>query len=255
MILWFSGTGNSAAVADKLSGILGDKTERIDLANPKTYPAPDKDRIIWVMPVHSWGMPKKMASFIKQVSIDGADKANHFLVATCGDDCGLTHKRWRKELRRRGWKAVAAHSVEMPNTYVLLPGFNTDSDILAQTKLDRMPERVARIAHAIKCSSKIDDIVKGHFAWIKSYLIYPLFMKLLTSPKPLTGTDKCISCGKCVAVCPMKNIRLERNDKPEWGKNCILCLGCYHICPRHAVAYGKATRNKGQWQGSLKKLF
>lgn len=66
------------------------------------------------------------------------------------------------------------HSVEMPNTYVLLPGFNTDPDILAQTKLDRMPERVARIAHAIKCSSKIDDIVKGHFAWIKSYLIYPL---------------------------------------------------------------------------------
>ena len=26
-----------------------------------------------------------------------------------------------------------------------------------------------------------------------------------------------------------------------------MCLRCYHICPRRAVAYGKSTATKGQY--------
>ena len=49
------------------------------------------------------------------------------------------------------------------------------------------------------------------------------------------------------------HVNIEVTDKPQWGNNCTQCLGCYHICPLHAVQYGKATRAKGQYKRFLKK--
>lgn len=255
MILWFSGTGNSAAVAGQLAAVLGDKCVRMDLRSGSPLPSPDENRIIWVMPVHSWGMPKAVARYIRDVRITNAEKARHFLVATCGDDAGLTHHRWRKALKRRSWRGIAAHTVEMPNTYVLLPGFDTDTPVQAEAKVSAMPGRIKRIAHAIKCSSNIDNVVKGRFAWIKTYIIYPFFMRFMTSPRPFAADENCIGCQKCAKICPLGNISFDGDMKPEWGKRCTLCLGCYHVCPKNAVRYGKASSGKGQWQGEIKRLL
>lgn len=255
MILWFSGTGNSAAVAEQLAAILGDETKRMDLLYDASLPSPSNGRVIWVMPTYSWGMPKAVADYIRHIRIEDADSASHFLVATCGDDAGLIHRRWRKALKRRGWRGVAAHTVMMPNTYVLLPGFNTDSATVARAKIDAMPDRVKRIAHAIKCSSKIDDVTKGRFAWIKTYVIYPFFMKFMTSPRPFHANEGCIGCKKCGKICPLSNISFNPDAKPKWGTRCTLCLGCYHVCPKNAVTYGKASSGKGQWQGEINKLL
>lgn len=255
MILWFSGTGNSAAVVEQLSMALGDKCVRMDLRSGSPLPSPDENRIIWVMPVHSWGMPKAVEHYMRHIDIRGAKDARHFLVATCGDDAGLIHRRWRKALNRRDWRGVAAHTVEMPNTYVLLPGFDTDTPARAETKVSAMPERIKRIAHAIKCSSNIDDVVKGRFAWIKTYIIYPFFMRFMTSPHPFAADENCISCKKCEKICPLGNISIADGKKPKWGDRCTLCLGCYHVCPKNAVCYGKASYGKGQWQGEITKLL
>lgn len=35
--------------------------------------------------------------------------------------------------------------------------------------------------------------------------------------------------------------------KPVWGMDCTSCLACYHVCPQHAVQYGKRTKDKGQY--------
>ena len=49
-------------------------------------------------------------------------------------------------------------------------------------------------------------------------------------------TSSCTKCGKCVNLCPAKNISLS-NDKIEFGNNCVACLGCYHRCPNKAIKY------------------
>lgn len=249
MIICFSGTANSLVVARQLAERLDDRVEMMTTADGLSV-APG-ERIVWVMPVNSWGLPKAVKTCLRTIRIEGADVARHFLVATCGDDCGLMASMWRKALKRRGWKSVAAHSVFMPNTYVTLPGFNVDSDSVAAGKMSKMPERVAEIAHAIKCGSPIDSIHRGKMPWIKTRILYPLFMRFLTSPKPFRS-EGCVRCGKCVKICPLSNIVLD-DDGPRWGRNCTLCLGCYHICPGHHIEYGSSTRKKGQWQGSFKR--
>lgn len=251
MILYFSGTGNSHLVAMQLASRLGQEIAAMDTIG-FLFPISVSEPIIWVMPVHSWGVPKAVSRYIKRVEIAGADNVDHYLVATCGDDCGLIAEMWQKALHRRGWRAKACHSVFMPNTYVTLPGFDVDAPEVAQQKLDAMPEAVGRIAHAIKCGSPISTIHRGRMPWFKTRVLYPLFMRFLTSPKPFRS-ENCIHCQRCVKACPLANVTMN-GDVPSWGERCTLCLGCYHVCPRHCINYGRSTLKKGQWQGAFRLL-
>lgn len=246
MIFCFSGCGNTLLVAWNLSKILGERVTRITINTPLKQNVTSHKRVIWMFPVYSWGVPREVIDFIAKSEIKGADTTEHFMVSTCGDDAGLTDKMWQKQIERRGWQALSAFTVIMPNTYVLLPGFNVDPETVAADKLKRLPDRVTHVAHAIKCHSRISEITRGKMPWLKTRILYPIFMKFLTSPRPFHHTDSCNGCGICSRTCPMGNVSIV-NGQPQWGERCAMCLGCYHHCPKHSVAYGKITVHKGQY--------
>lgn len=253
MIICFSGTGNSRLVAGRLASLTGEKRP-VTYIDRRLYDDPSVDasgdsRIIWVFPVYSWGVPPVVVDVIRRLRLTAPDSARHYMVATCGDDAGLTAAMWRRAVKARGWHPAGAFTVIMPNTYVMLKGFDVDSPDVAGAKLDAMEPRVADVATAIMRGYDGDDCIRGSFPWIKSRIVYPVFVSRLMSPKGFHVLPECIGCGKCAAVCPMSNITIE-GGRPEWGSVCAFCSGCYHVCPVHAVAYGKATSGKGQ-----KKVF
>lgn len=246
MIFCFSACGNTELVASRLATLLGERIERIDINTPHTFDIRYHKRVIWATPVYSWGLPKVVISFIRSVQLTGGEDTEHYLVATCGDDAGLTDKMWRRAIRKRGWAPRGAHTVIMPNTYVSLPGFDVDSPGLATRKLHEAVGRVSQVARAIRCRSNVDSITRGKCEWIKTRIIYPLFMACLTTPKPFRAGSSCTGCSLCSRVCPMGNISVV-NGIPQWGNRCVMCLGCYHHCPHKSIAYGKATKGKGQY--------
>ena len=64
----------------------------------------------------------------------------------------------------------------MPNTYILLPGFDTDANEVVRKKLAASRPRVEEIASAILCSDFSKPLyVAGSFARLKTSLVYPLF--------------------------------------------------------------------------------
>ncbi|MDE7460471.1 MAG: EFR1 family ferrodoxin [Paramuribaculum sp.] len=248
MIFYHTGTGNSAIIAKRIAHITGDTLQRIDICAPSSYSLRLEERVVWIFPVYSWGIPPVVKRFIRQVSLEhgGGSGGLHFMVCSCGDDVGLTASMWRKEMRRRGWKACGAWSVQMPNNYVSLPGFDVDSPDLAGKKLEAAGSRLSEVVRGIECGARVDDVERGAFAWIKSRLVYPLFMRFLMSPSPFRHNRSCVGCGRCAAVCPRRNITIHCR-RPRWGSDCAMCLACYHVCPHHAVDYGKRTRTKGQY--------
>lgn len=245
MILWFSGNGNSRFVAEQLAEKLGDECRF--MLDCQTLDAKER-RIVWVFPVYSWGIPPVVLSRLRNMKLP--PEAEHYLVLTCGDDIGYTDRQWRRELLRRdaACKVRSAFSVIMPNTYVLLPGMDTDKPAVEEAKISAATERLRFVCKAIRTGARIEaDVTRGSMPWLKSKVLYPLFVATLMSPKPFHSDDRCVGCGKCAATCPMKNIEM-RDNRPVWGKNCAMCLGCYHVCPHHAVCYGHRTDGKHQYR-------
>lgn len=250
MILYFSGTGNSHYIARMLAEELGENNP-VDIASAPDHIDLDHEQVIWVFPIYSWGVPPVVLRYMESVTINGSWR--HWMVCTCGDDIGLAHRQWRKAITNRDWDAGGSFSVIMPNTYTLMRGFDVDSDAIIRRKLNAAAARVREIAVCMMQGREPDDVTTGRFAKIKSRIIYPWFVKHAMSPKPFHATDACNGCGTCARSCPLHNIDMDARH-PSWGNNCALCLRCYHICPTHAVAYGRATKGKGQYIFSEKYL-
>lgn len=257
MIICFSGTGNSLLVARQLQWHLGGdiimlEGRRLIEPDSELIRLPEGEPVVWVMPVYSWGIPPVVVPFLRRskLKITREHSTPHFLVVTCGDDTGYADHQWAKIIGRRGWNPRGSFSVIMPNTYVLVKGFDVDSPEIADAKLKAMPDRVAHIAAKILKGYGEGEMTRGSWAWLKTYIIYPWFAAFCMSPRPFHTTPACTSCSLCARSCPLSNITMQpaspSSSTPVWGSRCALCLRCYHICPSRAVAYGSATASKSR---------
>lgn len=253
MIIYFSGTGNSRHIALQLSKELGDsKVVELTgdiLLHPEqvTLDCGEDERIIWAFPTYAWGVPPVVADVIAKINLKQGSDKEHYMVTTCGDDIGKCHEEWRRLITARGWRPIATFSVQMPNTYVSMKGFDIDPRKVAEKKIADSAERVNLIVQRIKARREVDDVVQGGWPKVKSKIINPYFKKHFMNPAKFhVRKDACVSCGKCAENCPMENIELK-SGFPVWGNNCTMCLRCYHGCPVHAIEYGKSTKGKGQY--------
>ena len=256
MIFCFSGTGNSRYVAQVLACHWNDRVEMIGPVLTDSHPVftlQPEEKVVWVFPVYSWGVPPVVVEFMRKVTLDVVNGCHHYMACTCGDDVGLAHRQWRRIVRGRGWSLRGTFSVQMPNTYTLMKGFDVDSPDVVKDKLAVLPSRLDEVIGSIGRGFGGDDVVTGSWAWVKSRRVYPYFVRFCMSPRPFHATGDCIGCGKCVRECPFSNVTMDSCSHPRWGSRCALCLRCYHICPQGAVQYGKSTAGKGQYICPLEK--
>lgn len=250
MIFYFSGTGNSRWVAEQLAQRLEDNLIPIsDAIASKNYDytLAEGEAIGFVFPTYSWGPAPVMTDFIKQLEIKNYDNNTFcYMVTTCGDDVGLSVAMWQKSLGKI--KGCAAYSVQMPNNYILFPGFDVDSKELEEKKKREAVKRVEIIAQKLKQQHHTIDVVEGACAWLKSRIIYPWFKRYSMNDRNFTvDAERCTHCGACVKNCPMKNITMEKDAMPKWNGNCAMCLACIHRCPVRAIEYARATQKKGRY--------
>jgi len=67
--------------------------------------------------------------------------------------------------------------------------------------------------------------------------------------KAFSVSDKCISCGQCVKLCPRQNIIMD-NGRPKFGTNCAQCLGCLQYCSKNAISIGRITDRREHYHNS-----
>ena len=84
MVLYFSGTGNSRYVAQRICAALGESC--IDLSkrikDNDTSAIEAGERLIFVTPTYGWRVPRIVSEHIEKTGFSGGEKA--WFVMTCG---------------------------------------------------------------------------------------------------------------------------------------------------------------------------
>ena len=96
MVLYFSGTGNSKYIAQKIANALDDElldlNDRIKRADFSKITA--QNRFVFVTPTYAWRMPRIVSDFVENIRFEGAKRA--WFVLDCGGEIGNPGKYLEK---------------------------------------------------------------------------------------------------------------------------------------------------------------
>ena len=240
MILYFSGTGNSLAVARQLAERLNDQL--MPLVEAVGVDLTNEQRIGLVFPTYDFNLPPVLPTLISQLRISPTSYV--FAVLTCGSMVGNCIWVLRRMLREKGIELAYSHKVSVPDNSALAFGRNPNKQL---KKFERVPARMEEIIHELQAESHT-----LHYSWF-SLLSWLLGRPAVTRGMihclgPKVNPDKCTGCNTCVRVCPLGNIDLK-DKKAFIGDNCTVCLACVHACAQQAIkTNGLEARKERQYR-------
>lgn len=240
-IYYFSGTGNSLAVAKKLNEFIGaeGKIQCITESFNENSIIVDTDILGFVFPVYFMDVPDVFKVFIDKLEF--ISKPYIFTIATCNGKAGMSLNNVNKHLVNKKPRLSSGFVIQMPGNAIVTPP-EVESE-----RLNKYEKRVFEISTIINNREIVqfeeNDNLKTH---IISYLLKSVGKKLYLTPQNALTISDCIGCGVCEKVCSLNNIKMV-NNKPQWGNNCATCLACFHWCPKKAIRAGKMLNKRKQY--------
>ena len=200
-MFWFSGTGNSEYVAERVHNALAaeGKSESVSIAEAMknkaySYHVDGNTLLGFVFPTYFWGVPSIVRDFISRLETDGKPESL-YVVLTCWGSAGMSDVMTASLLEKRGLYLDAAFSVSMPDNYCILLDLMTPKEKIAPI-LNEAGRKIETVLSVLKngCSgydgrSLVD---RGAAPRLKTALLYPLYDWSRTCA-PFHADDTCIA--------------------------------------------------------------
>ena len=223
MVFYFTATGNSLYAARQLDCECYSIPQ--EMHGEMLYKA---DMIGIVCPVYGHEMPQLVKDFITKASF-GTDYL--YLILTYGNRHGGASELADKFAASVGKRFQYINVLLMPDNF--LPGF----DMTEQTKLEKhVPQQLEIIRSDISLRKNfVSEVTDEDRAAHRRYLERMSKMPADAFKKLYRITEKCIGCGICTKVCPMRCFSLEKQRAKRNCESCISCMACIHACPEAAI--------------------
>jgi Pyruvate/2-oxoacid:ferredoxin oxidoreductase delta subunit len=238
-IYYFSGTGNSLAVARAIAEKLGD-TKLISMARPDAANlSPDTRRVGLIFPVYVFGLPLIVARFIKQLKIP--KDSYLFAVAVNGGMPCATLNQAARLCSEQDMLLSSGFAVTMVDNCISIAG--AISLEKQKIRFEKAGRKIDDICAAIEKRER--SIYPGWplVNWLFSRMYRRWIVKAPGKDKQFTADSNCNGCGLCASVCPVRNIKMNER-LPAWQHHCEQCLACLHWCPNKAIQWGKHTTGR-----------
>lgn len=244
--IYFSGTGNSKYALDVFLRKYDETAKAFPIEDESVVShIKDNEEIVFSYSVQYSNIPKMLKDFL--------DTNQHlwkgkkiFVIATMGlfsgDGAGILSRR----LSKYGAQITGGLHLKMP-------------DSIADVKALKRPlEKNKELVR--EAEKKIDNAVRNykngkppqegigllyHMAGLFGQRLYFYNKTKRYTNKLKIDSRMCIGCGKCVELCPMKNLRIE-NSLAKAGDRCTMCYRCINNCPKQAITLlGKTVAGQG----------
>lgn len=244
--IYFSGTGNSRYALETFLSQY-DESAKIFAIEDEDIVSHIKsnEQIVFSYSVQFSNIPKMLKDFVDRYQQLWKGK-KIFVIATMGlfsgDGAGILARR----LRKYGAQIIGGLHLKMPDS------------IADEKALKRPIEKNVELVKAAekKINRAVQDMKNGrlpkegigllyHLAGLFGQRLYFYNKTKQYTDKVKVDTGKCVVCGKCVELCPMKNLNIE-NNIVKAGNQCTMCYRCINICPKQAITLlGKFVVEQG----------
>ena len=244
MILYFSGTGNSRYIAQRIAGALGDEllsmNDRIKAGD--TSSGTSDERLIIVTPTYAWRIPRIVQDHLAETDFPCGAQA--WFVMTCGSEIGNAAKYNRALCQEKQLTYMGTAQITMPENYIAM--FNAPQAEEARQIVARAEPDIDRAILAIAANQAFPPPRNNFYDRFMSGPVNPIFYSFFVKANAFAAGDACTGCGQCARLCPMNNIAIQ-NRKPVWGGDCTHCMACICHCPAKAIEYGKKSLGKPRY--------
>lgn len=238
MVLYFSGTGNSLYIAKKIAEAFGERLISIaELVrnNQYTISVEVDESIGFVYPVHACAPPDIVTNFIKKVTFENYCDNYIYSVYNCAGTPEYTSRIIKQTCEKQGFILSGFYEVLMPGNYVTVKKHLPEEKCKKYLKeADSCVEEIIKQIQYKTCNYK-----KEKHSFLLSYVLHKL--AVLEKNEEFIFGKSCVSCGKCVKICPMNAITIESGKLQRHKEKCVFCLACVNVCPTQALQVGKKT--------------
>lgn len=237
MIFYFSGSGNSYAVAKQIADTIDDKqifslTQFNDFDSCK-----NSARIGLVFPCYLGTVPDIVIEFKEKLFGYVNTKETYiFCVITYANSPAGSYFCFENDIN--AWFGIKMPENDIYNSHA--PSQGKIESILSKSTISikNNADDILHKRHIIKRPSKSIYFV----AKLANKILKPLYEDF---DKKLYTDDTCTKCKQCIKYCPVQNITFDR--KPIFNNNCVHCFGCVNRCPKGAIQVTKKTINKRRY--------
>ncbi len=233
--IYFSGTGNTKHCVTRFVNGICPTARILPLESQEIDKYLQTERqIVFGYPVYYSNLPKIVRDFIVGHRTLWKGK-EIFILATMGlfsgDGAGCSARLFRKY----GATVLGGLHLKMPDCIgdvgLLKKSAEENRNIIAEA--DRKIDLGIRAFRAGKYPkdglhffSRLAGLFGQRLYYRNKTRCY--YTKIKTDP------EKCTLCGKCVALCPMKNIGIK-DGKITYRGQCTMCYRCFSNCPNQAI--------------------
>lgn len=244
MVLYFTGTGNSRYIAERIAEALGDEILSINecIKAGSREPVNTGSRVVIAAPTYAWRLPEIVSQWIAAMEFTGAEKI--WFVMDCGSEIGNAAKYNKALSSMKNLQYMGTAQIIMPENYIAMfpvPDKMEAEQIIAAAEPD-IDDVIGRIASSQEFAEPRNNLADRMMSSLANRMFYPFCVKA----RAFTSGDDCTSCGKCVELCPLNNIALK-GGRPVWGNKCTHCMACIAYCPAECIEYGKKSIGKPRY--------